>query len=145
MKHDKLPLDEAPLSGHLPNFETLLEIVSRLRGEQGCPWDRKQTPATLKKYLLEECQELLEAIDQQQDAAICEEIGDVMFLLVFLISMYTERNQFTAGDVFDGIISKMIRRHPHVFAGLQVKDEHDLQAQWQRIKQQEKGLADPRP
>lgn len=122
------------------SFEQLLHIINQLRSEQGCPWDRKQTPETLKQYLLEECQELLEAIDQHQHEAICEEIGDVLFLLVFLMSIYAERNQFTATDALQGIISKMIRRHPHVFAGLPVTDEQDLKAQWQRIKAQEKGL-----
>jgi len=126
------------------NFEHLQEIIRRLRSEQGCPWDRKQTPETLKQYIQEECQELLEAIDQHQHEAVCEEIGDVLFLLVFLISIYAERNQFTAADTLHGIISKMIRRHPHVFAGLQVTDEQDLKEQWQRIKAQEKGTSAPR-
>lgn len=133
-------MDES-IPAHRPaNFDDLLSIVSRLRSDQGCPWDRKQTPESLKKYFREECQELLEAIDQHQEEAVCEEIGDVLFLLVFLISIYAERGQFTATDTLQGIISKMIRRHPHVFAGQQVSDEHELKAQWQRIKEQEKGL-----
>ena len=121
------------------DFAQLLSIVDQLRSDHGCPWDRKQTPHTLKRYLLEECQELLEAIDSQQQNEICEEIGDVLFLLAFLISLYAEQGQFTATTTFDGIISKMIRRHPHVFAGLPVSDEQELKAQWQRIKDQEKG------
>ncbi len=125
------------------SFEQLQEIIQRLRSEQGCPWDRKQTPETLTHYIREECQELLEAIDQQQHEAVCEEIGDVLFLLVFLMSIYAERNQFTATDTLHGIISKMIRRHPHVFAGLQVTDEQALKEQWQRIKAQEKGTSSP--
>lgn len=121
------------------DFSQLLCIIDQLRGEQGCPWDRKQTPQTLKRYLLEECQELVEAIDAQQREGICEEIGDVLFLLGFLISIYAEQGHFSATDTFHGIISKMIRRHPHVFAGQPISDEQELKAQWQRIKAQEKG------
>lgn len=120
------------------SFTHLLEIVETLRGQHGCPWDRQQTPETLTKYLLEECSELVEAINQKESTDVCEEIGDVVFLLAFLISIYTDRQQFTTDDVFSGIIEKMIRRHPHVFAGLPVTDEQALREQWQRIKQLEK-------
>lgn len=125
------------------DFSQLLHIIEQLRGEQGCPWDRKQTSQTLKRYLLEECQELIEAIDLQHQEGVCEEIGDVLFLLAFLIAISTEQGQFTATDTFRGIINKMIRRHPHVFAGQPVSDEKELKAQWQRIKAQEKGRAVP--
>ena len=136
------PIVEMPTTIQQPaSFEHLLAIVNQLRGVQGCPWDKKQTPESLKRYLLEECQELLEAIDSQQQENVCEEIGDVLFLLVFLILIYTERGQFTATDTLHGIISKMIRRHPHVFADVQLTDEQALKEQWQRIKAQEKGPA----
>lgn len=120
-------------------FPHLHGIIATLRGEHGCPWDIKQTPESLKKYLLEECGELIEAIDLKDESSICEEIGDVLFLLSFLIAIYEERGQFTASDVFGEIIAKMIRRHPHVFAGAQVTDEQSLRDQWNRIKKQEKG------
>ncbi len=125
------------------DFSQLLVVIEQLRSDQGCPWDRKQTPQTLKRYLLEECQELLEAIESQQQENVCEEIGDVLFLLAFLMTLYAEQGHFTVTDTFGGIISKMIRRHPHVFAGQPVSDEQELKAQWQRIKAQEKGQAVP--
>jgi uncharacterized protein YabN with tetrapyrrole methylase and pyrophosphatase domain len=129
---------EETASENPPSFLHLQEIVATLRGERGCPWDIRQTPETMTRYLLEECEELVEAITQKDEGAICEETGDVLFILAFLISIYTERNQFTASDVFSRIIEKMIRRHPHVFAGQQVSDEQALREQWQRIKLQEK-------
>jgi uncharacterized protein YabN with tetrapyrrole methylase and pyrophosphatase domain len=124
-------------------FSRLAELVSTLRGESGCPWDIKQTPASLKKYLLEECQELAEAIENGGEKEICEEIGDVLFILTMLIAMFTEQNHFTTNDVFEGIIAKMIRRHPHVFSNVSLTDTHELQAQWQRIKAQEKQSSNP--
>nr|WP_321467892.1 MazG nucleotide pyrophosphohydrolase domain-containing protein [uncultured Desulfobulbus sp.] len=121
-----------------PTLPRLLEIIATLRGENGCPWDIKQTPESLKIYLLEECQELIEAIEADNEQNICEELGDVLFLLGFLISMYEQQGAFTASDVLGGIIDKMIRRHPHVFAGQKITDEQSLRDQWDRIKVQEK-------
>jgi nucleoside triphosphate diphosphatase len=126
-------------------FARLLHIVRTLRGEQGCPWDIKQTPLSLKKYLLEECQELIEAIDHGSHQDICEEIGDVLFILTMLTHLYTEQQRFTATDVFSAINDKMIRRHPHVFGDAQVTDEQELRAQWLRIKEQEKQSSKPAP
>ena len=135
---------EHPLNKEVsPAFSRLEQIVATLRGENGCPWDIKQTPASLKKYLLEECQELAEAIDNGGELEICEEIGDIFFILTMLISMFTERHHFTADDVLEGIIAKMIRRHPHVFGDVTLKDEHALRKQWQRIKAQEKQSSKP--
>ena len=124
-------------------FTRLEQVVATLRGENGCPWDIKQTPASLKKYLLEECHELAEAIDMGNEKEICEEIGDVFFILTMLIAMFTEHNNFTSDDVIEGIIAKMIRRHPHVFGNVRLVDSEELQAQWQRIKAQEKQLPSP--
>ncbi len=119
-------------------FDRLQRIVTTLRGEGGCPWDIKQTPASLKKYLIEECQELAEAIDHGGEKEICEEIGDVLFILVMLIRMFAEQQHFTADDVLNQISAKMIRRHPHVFSDATVTDERELRLQWERIKAQEK-------
>lgn len=119
-------------------FARLQHIVATLRGKDGCPWDIKQTPESLKKYLLEECQELAEAIDNADAKEICEEIGDVFFVLTLLITTFAEQQQFTADDVFEQITAKMVRRHPHVFSGSPLKEEHDLRAQWERIKAEEK-------
>ncbi len=124
-------------------FNRLEQVVATLRGENGCPWDIKQTPSSLKKYLLEECHELAEAIDKGGEKEICEEIGDVFFILTMLIAMFAEHNHFTGGDVLDGIITKMIRRHPHVFGNVSLADADELQAQWQLIKAQEKQSSSP--
>ncbi len=119
-------------------FDRLRRTVAVLRGEGGCPWDKRQTPETLKKYLIEECRELAEAIDTGKQQAIGEEIGDVFFILTLLIAMHEEQGHFTAESVFEGIIAKMIRRHPHVFAGQPIGDEQELRRQWERIKTEEK-------
>ena len=134
---DLLPQESAA------DFARLQHIVKTLRGEHGCPWDIKQTPLSLKKYLLEECQELIEAIDHGSHHDICEEIGDVFFILTMLTSLYAELHQFTISDVFSAINDKMIRRHPHVFGEAQVTDEQELREQWLRIKEQEKHSSKP--
>ena len=113
-------------------------IIRTLRGSQGCPWDQKQTPESLKKYLLEETSELAEAIDQGDPAHICEEIGDVYFILNLLTLIYEAREEFTADDALNGIIKKMLRRHPHVFEHSTNATEEELREQWKRIKAEEK-------
>ncbi len=113
-------------------------IIKTLRGSQGCPWDQKQTPQTLKKYLLEETQELAEAIDQGDPGHICEEIGDLYFILNLLTLLYEEQGDFTTEDALNGIIKKMLRRHPHVFDHSTASTEEELRDQWERIKTEEK-------
>lgn len=124
-------------------FARLFQLVERLRGPEGCPWDRRQTAISMQKYLLEETKELIEAIDQGQPTAICDEIGDLLFTLTLLIAIHTEQHQFGVDQVFARIMAKMIRRHPHVFAGTPVGDEDQLRAQWQRIKALEKQSPSP--
>lgn len=119
------------------NFLALLEITKRLRSPDGCPWDQKQTPQTFKHYLLEETQELLEAINADDPSHICEELGDLLFQIIFLSNLYQEKNLFTLAEVIDSITTKMIRRHPHVFGEATVASEQELRQQWQRIKNQE--------
>lgn len=120
------------------NFSGFCHTISQLRSDKGCPWDKKQTNLTLKKYLREEYNELISAIDENNPANICEEIGDVLFLLVLLSQINSETEEFTIDDVIKGINDKMIRRHPHVFAGGPNGDEEFLKKQWQKIKSQEK-------
>ncbi len=129
----------------IDSFARLQLIVSTLRGAGGCPWDIKQSPGSLKKYLLEECRELAEAIETDCTEDICEELGDVFFILTTLTTMFAEQHRFTADDVFATIIAKMIRRHPHVFSDSPLTDEHELRAQWEKIKALEKQRADPIP
>ena len=121
----------------------LQQIIATLRSEKGCPWDIKQTPASLKKYLLEECHELADALEKDQEKEICEEIGDVLFILFMLINIFSEQGRFTADAVLEQINEKMIRRHPHVFAGVPIADEQALHAQWERIKALEKKTCEP--
>ncbi len=120
------------------SFEALYKTISQLRDNGGCPWDRKQTPVSLKKYFLEENAELIEAIDSGDSTHICEEMGDLLFLLLLLARIHLESGDFTITDVLDGINQKMIRRHPHVFGDSLVENEADLRAQWEKIKSEEK-------
>lgn len=113
----------------------LIDIMARLRGPGGCPWDREQTPETLKSYLLEETYELLEALDTQDQIAIIDELGDLLLQVVFFARIYQERQQFAIADVARAINAKLIRRHPHVFADASA-DQHAQR--WENIKQQER-------
>ncbi|HBT04719.1 MAG TPA: nucleoside triphosphate pyrophosphohydrolase, partial [Thermodesulfobacterium commune] len=119
------------------SFETLREIVKILRGENGCPWDREQTPQTLKKYLIEETYELIEAIEKEKDEEIREELGDLLFLLIFILYLYEEKNVFSYKDVFYYTAQKMIKRHPHVFGDEVAKTAEEVLKNWQRIKKEE--------
>ena len=97
-------------------FERLVEIMRRLRAPDGCPWDREQTPASLRPFVLEETYEVLEAIESGSPAHLCEELGDFLFEAVFLAQMSEEAGNFGIGDAIDAICDKLVRRHPHVFA-----------------------------
>ena len=125
-------------------FEALLSLMGRLRGEGGCPWDREQTRASLKPYLLEETYEALEAIDEGRTDHIVEELGDVLFQVVFHCQIAEERGEFTMAGVLQAVLRKMTSRHPHVFAGAKVVDAHQALNQWERIKRSEGG-SDGRP
>jgi MazG family protein len=96
-------------------FERLVEIMRRLRAPDGCPWDREQTPASLRPFVLEETYEVLEAIESGSPAHLCEELGDFLFEAVFLAQMNEEAGHFAIGDAIDAICHKLVRRHPHVF------------------------------
>lgn len=116
----------------------LVKIVKQLRGKKGCPWDQKQTPVSLTRYLSEETQELIEAITSGDNTNICEEIGDLFFILTMLTNLYEEKNTFTIQDSLRSINEKMIRRHPHVFADKIISNDEELRAQWKAIKKKEK-------
>lgn len=119
-------------------FLRLVEIIKQLRAENGCPWDQKQTAASLKKYLMEETGELAEAIDLDIADHIREETGDLFYILILLTLIHEDQGLFTLDDVLAGISKKMIRRHPHVFAGKETGSEGELRQQWQDIKSIEK-------
>ncbi len=128
-------MDKNNLTDPLPEF---LTVIEKLRSEHGCPWDKKQTPATIKKYLLEETAELAEAIELGDAEHVREEIGDLLYILAMLCQMFKESGDFCFDDALRIITEKMIRRHPHVFAGLPVGDEEALRQQWQDIKRRER-------
>jgi|WetSurMetagenome_2_1015567.scaffolds.fasta_scaffold33694_5 tetrapyrrole methylase family protein / MazG family protein len=119
-------------------FISLVDTIKKLRSENGCPWDKKQTIVSLTKYLQEEFDELLFAINNNDMDNLCEEAGDLLFLILMLAEINSEHKIFEIKDVLDTINEKLIRRHPHVFAGVQVKDEEALRKQWQMIKAEEK-------
>jgi len=119
-------------------FFLFCQTIKKLRSEKGCPWDRKQTVQSLKKYISEECGELILAIEKNDPVNLCEEIGDVLFLLVLLSEISSESDHFTIESVISGINNKMVRRHPHVFDALHIKSEEDLKKQWEKIKSMEK-------
>ena len=120
-----------------------MELVEQLRGPNGCPWDREQTHVSLKQMLLEECYEVLEAIDQDDPRKMAEEIGDLLGHLVFHCQIAKEAGEFEPEDVFRTIIDKLMRRHPHVFGNTQVKDSRDVEERWEKLKQQEKKAHSP--
>lgn len=126
----------------LENFEKLVEIMDRLRDPDGCPWDREQDYDSLRGYLLEEAYEVAEALDGGAPAAVCEELGDLLFQIVFLSRIAKERGEFTVADVIRGIGEKMIRRHPHVFGDAVAETSAEVLTRWEEIKRQEK--PDPR-
>ncbi len=118
----------------------LIKIMSDLRGANGCPWDRKQTPQSLKSYLLEETHEVLEAIDSNGPDDVRDELGDLLFIIVFLCQIYEEEKKFNIGDAIDRISEKMIRRHPHVFGDSKAASEKELRKRWLEMKEEEKAV-----
>jgi tetrapyrrole methylase family protein / MazG family protein len=120
------------------SIENLVSIMARLRGPDGCPWDREQTLKTLRPYLLEETYEVLEAIDAGDPREHCEELGDLFLQIVFQARLAEEQSQFDLADVADAISGKLISRHPHVFGDTQVKDAQGVLHQWAALKRREK-------
>lgn len=119
-------------------FVRLCEVIAKLRSPAGCPWDRQQTLSTIKPYTLEETYELLEAIDQDDDSAICEELGDVLLQVVLDAQITKDENRFDIIAVIEGITDKMLRRHPHVFGDEHAETAADVGVHWDRAKQAEK-------
>lgn len=116
-------------------FEELVRIVKKIR--KICPWDRVQTFKSLKPYLVEEVYEAHQAIDDKDEAKLAEELGDMLLHVIMLSNMLQEKTRFSIGRVIDLIHEKMIRRHPHVFAKIKVKNADEVLARWERIKQGE--------
>jgi len=121
-----------------PSLRKLVEIMDRLRDPGGCPWDREQSYETLRGYLVEECYEVAEAIDRQRPDELREELGDLLFQIVFLARLGKESGEFTIEDVIEGITDKMTRRHPHVFGSARAESSEEVLANWEAIKREEK-------
>jgi len=119
-------------------FNRFVAIVRELRSDKGCPWDKEQSTTSLKRYFLEETRELLEAIDADDQQHIKEESGDLLYLIVLLAQIQSEDDFFAIDDVIEGISEKMIRRHPHVFAGEKIGSRAQLRHKWLEIKDSEK-------
>lgn len=120
-------------------FSKLRRVIAELRGPDGCPWDKKQTHESLKKYLIEEAYELIDSIDEGDDEGIIGELGDVLLQVMLHSQIGEDEGMFTIDDVIEGITAKMIRRHPHVFGDVEVNSEEDVLVNWQKIKEDEKG------
>jgi MazG family protein len=118
-------------------FHQLVEIMQKLLAPDGCPWDREQTLHTLEPFLIEEAYEVLEAIDANDPQEHCEELGDLLFQIVFQAQLRAQEGHFGIDDVVRAIATKMTRRHPHVFADTKVKDSGEVLANWGKIKEAE--------
>jgi len=125
-------------------FSDLVELMDRLREPGGCPWDREQSYATLAPFLLEEAYETFDALEEAREGrpdALREELGDLLFQIVFQARVAKERDEFTIADVIDQLHSKMVRRHPHVFGDVQADDSKEVLKNWEAIKAEEKRAA----
>ncbi|MEW6173198.1 MAG: nucleoside triphosphate pyrophosphohydrolase [Bacillota bacterium] len=123
---------------HQSSVEPLLSIIAALRGENGCPWDKEQTHQTLKKYLVEETYEVLDAIERGKPHNLCEELGDLLLQIIFHCQIATEAGDFNFADVVQAISKKMIFRHPHVFGETRVQNSQEVAVNWERLKKVEK-------
>lgn len=134
MKHNgKQYIEKAP-----HDFAELREIITVLRSENGCKWDRAQTHETMKKCLMDESEEVLQAIDNKNDENLCEELGDVLLQVLMNSEIAAERGAFTLDDVIQTVSEKMIRRHPHVFGDAVVHTPEESLALWKEVKRKEK-------
>jgi MazG family protein len=129
-------------------FDDLVALMARLRSPEGCPWDREQTYATLAPMLLEEAYEAFEAVEAARagrPSELRDELGDLLFQIVFYAQVAAERGEFAVGDVIESIHSKMVRRHPHVFGDVSVRDNEELLRNWEAMKAEEKRAAGKEP
>ena len=121
-------------------IDQLLEVMRKLRDpETGCPWDREQNLETLKPFLIEECYELIDAIDSGDVAKHKDELGDMLLQIVFQVQLRQEKGEFGFDDICNGLIEKMVRRHPHVFGDVKVSSSAEVLENWEALKAQEKG------
>jgi tetrapyrrole methylase family protein/MazG family protein len=122
----------------MSSFDGLRSILAQLRGEGGCPWDREQTHQSLRKTLLEECYEALDALDRNDPQALSEELGDLLLQIAFHCQIAAEHGEFGYEDVFRRINEKLVRRHPHVFGDAKASSAREVEEQWERLKEKER-------
>jgi len=127
-----------PLSENLSQFDTLVNIIARLRAPDGCPWDRQQTHASLRESLLAECYEVLETLDEEDSGKLCNELGDLLMQVVLHTQIATEAGEFELGDVLRNINAKLIHRHPHVFGSQKVTSADEVAHNWEVLKEEER-------
>ena len=127
------------LPQNLSHFTTLVDIIAKLRAPDGCPWDRKQTHSSLRENLLEECYEVLGALDEGDMDKLCAELGDLLMQIVLHAQIAAEAGEFELGDVIKGINAKLIHRHPHIFGSLKVRDAEEVALNWEALKREERG------
>ena len=125
----------------LNQFSALVEIIARLRAPNGCPWDRKQTHASLREFILEECYEVLQAIDDGNMNALSQELGDLLLQIVLQTQIAREAGEFELADVLTSINTKLIHRHPHVFGLAKAETPEEVAHNWEALKQEERGNA----
>lgn len=121
----------------MEEFDDLLKVADRLLGPEGCPWDLEQTFFTLQPYLLEETHELIEAIDQMDPKKICEELGDVIYSLIFIAKLGEKERLFSLSSALKNIRDKLIRRHPHIFGSQKLSSSDEVLTQWEEVKKKE--------
>jgi tetrapyrrole methylase family protein/MazG family protein len=122
----------------LSQFATLVDIIAKLRAPDGCPWDRKQTHASLRENLLEEGYEVLEALDEGDSGKLCDELGDLLMQIVLHAQIAAEAGEFELGDVIRSITTKLIHRHPHIFGLTKVKNADEVAHNWEVLKGEER-------
>ena len=129
----------SPGEKQLRTFSGLRRVVATLRGPEGCPWDRVQTHESLRPYLTEEAAEVLSALDHGDPALVCEELGDLLFQVLIHVQLAEERGEFKMSDVIYSLASKLVRRHPHVFASAVAETPSAVIEQWEDLKRRERG------
>jgi tetrapyrrole methylase family protein/MazG family protein len=134
-----MPLLPLPPGSSHQNWDDLIQIMARLR--RSCPWDREQTHESLVRYLVEETYEVVDAIESGDETELCEELGDLLFQVVFHAQLATERGKFSVADVVDSLSNKMIRRHPHVFGDVAAANVAEVWQNWDQLKSQEASSA----
>lgn len=120
------------------SFDDLVTLMTRLRGPGGCPWDREQTLADLKAFIIEESYEVVDAIDRDDRASLLEEVGDLLLQAVFITEITREAGEFDVYDSITAIHDKLVRRHPHVFGDVEAKDADQVLTNWEKLKSEER-------